>query len=219
MRKQKKYHYIYKTTNLIRNYFYIGMHSTDNLEDGYMGSGKRIRYSINKYGVENHKFEILEFLPSRLKLREREQEIINEDMLKDPLCINLVIGGQGDWDEVIRILGYSSRQEFNKEVSPFGKPGYDWIASKGGNAAKLVGAHLKAAQASRNKFPDGTFKNKKHSEETKNKMSKSQQGNQQGEKNSQFGKMWIYHLESLENKKIKKEDVIPEGWIKGRKLK
>ena len=23
------------------------MHSTDNLEDGYLGSGKRLRYSIN----------------------------------------------------------------------------------------------------------------------------------------------------------------------------
>jgi hypothetical protein len=35
-RKQKKYNYIYKTTNLINNKFYIGMHSTDNLDDGYL---------------------------------------------------------------------------------------------------------------------------------------------------------------------------------------
>jgi len=41
-RKQKKYHYIYKTTNILNYKFYIGMHSTDDLDDGYVGSGKRL---------------------------------------------------------------------------------------------------------------------------------------------------------------------------------
>lgn len=34
--ERRKYHYIYKTTCLITNRYYIGMHSTDNLEDGYI---------------------------------------------------------------------------------------------------------------------------------------------------------------------------------------
>lgn len=38
-----------------------------------------------------------------------------------------------------------------------------------------------------------------------------------GEKNSQFGSMWITNEE--ENKKIKKEDNIPSGWRKGRYMK
>jgi len=33
--------------------YYIGLYSTSNLDDGYMGSGKRIRYSLNKYGIDN----------------------------------------------------------------------------------------------------------------------------------------------------------------------
>lgn len=37
-----------------------------------------------------------------------------------------------------------------------------------------------------------------------------------GEKNSQFGSMWITN--GTENKKIKKVDIIPEGWYKGRKM-
>ena len=41
---------------------------------------------------------------------------------------------------------------------------------------------------------------------------------QQGEKNSQFGTMWICNLELRENKKIKSNEQIPEGWIKGRKM-
>ena len=37
-----------------------------------------------------------------------------------------------------------------------------------------------------------------------------------GVKNSQYGTMWISNIELKENKKISKDDVIPEGWVKGR---
>jgi len=72
-RKEKRYHYIYKTTCKITNRFYVGMHSTDNLEDGYIGSGKLLIYSIRKHGKENHVKEILKFLPNRTSLKEREK--------------------------------------------------------------------------------------------------------------------------------------------------
>jgi len=39
---------------------------------------------------------------------------------------------------------------------------------------------------------------------------------QKGERNSQFGTMWICNLDLKENRKIKKDEAIPEGWIKGR---
>lgn len=51
---RRKYHYIYKTKCLLTNKYYIGMHSTDNLDDGYVGSGKRLWYSINKHGLKKH---------------------------------------------------------------------------------------------------------------------------------------------------------------------
>ena len=37
-----------------------------------------------------------------------------------------------------------------------------------------------------------------------------------GDKNGSFGTMWICNNELKENKKIKKNEKIPEGWIKGR---
>ena len=71
------------------------MHSTDDLEDGYFGSGQLLWKSIKKHGKEKHTKEILEFLPSRKKLKDRERELVNEELLSDCLCMNLRVGGEG----------------------------------------------------------------------------------------------------------------------------
>lgn len=89
---QRKFHYIYRVTRTDGMY-YIGLHSTDDLDDGYFGSGQRLWKSIKKHGKEAHTKEILEFLPSRLELRARERELVNEKTLQDPLCMNVILGG------------------------------------------------------------------------------------------------------------------------------
>lgn len=91
---KRKYHYIYKITRFDGK-FYIGLHSTDNLEDGYFGSGARITNSVKYHGRDKHTFEILEFLPSRAALKIREREIVNEEFLKLTECLNLTLGGGG----------------------------------------------------------------------------------------------------------------------------
>jgi group I intron endonuclease len=93
MRKEKKFHFIYKTTCTITGKYYIGLHSTDNLEDGYLGSGRRIKYSLNKYGKENHIREIVEFCETRKDVIKREAEIVNIDELTNENCINIKLGG------------------------------------------------------------------------------------------------------------------------------
>ena len=75
------------------------MHSTNDLEDGYIGSGKILWRYIKKYGRENFAFEILEQHPNRDELKKREKELVNEETLKDNLCLNLKIGGEGGWNE------------------------------------------------------------------------------------------------------------------------
>lgn len=94
---RRKYHIIYKTTCLVTGRYYIGMHSTDDLEDGYMGSGQVLWKSIKKYGKEQHKFEVMEHLPDREALALREEEIITKDILQDPRCMNLRTGGTGNY--------------------------------------------------------------------------------------------------------------------------
>lgn len=66
------------------------------------------------------------------------------------------------------------------------------------------------------------WENKKHSKETKIKMSRAKKGKYKKEKNSQYGTCWIYNEGLKINKKIKKEnldDWTKKGWSKGRKMK
>lgn len=93
---RRKFHYIYKITR-DDGYYYIGMHSTDDLDDGYFGSGTKIIRSIKRHGRDRHQKEIIEFLPSRSELRLREEELVNAFTLADPMCMNIAPGGQKVW--------------------------------------------------------------------------------------------------------------------------
>lgn len=89
----KKYHYFYKITNRINGMFYYGIHSTDDLNDGYMGSGTRLKAAIKKYGLINFDKEIIKYFESLKELSDYEKKIVNSDLLKDKNCYNLVEGG------------------------------------------------------------------------------------------------------------------------------
>lgn len=92
-----KFNYFYKITNLINGHFYYGIHSTDNLEDGYMGSGTRLKIAYEKYGMENFTKEILKFFDSRKEASVYEAEMVNENLITDDNCYNIIKGGE-DFD-------------------------------------------------------------------------------------------------------------------------
>ena len=203
---RRKYHIIYKTTCLITNRFYVGMHSTDNLEDGYIGSGKLLWLSVNKHGKENHATEILETLPDRSSLKEREKHIVNEEFLKDKMCMNLAIGGEGGAGKATKEQLKKGRANANKAM--WSNPEF---RSK---MSKILSERNKELHAKGiMKAPDWT--GRKHSEETIEKFKGHKR--QSGSNNSQSGKCWITNEE--ESKKILKGDQIPEGWRLGRKIK
>jgi hypothetical protein len=208
MRKEKKYHYIYKTTNLKNGKFYVGMHSTDNLNDGYLGSGYKLRRSINKYGKENFNVEILEYFPNRTSLKAKEKELVNTELLKDPMCMNLVYGGNGGYisPEGVKKGGkYSGNllAEKLKNDKEFRKKHIDWFVKMTSNLRKL------------GLVSPPNWTGKKHKEETKRKIGEANSIKQKGESNSQFGTCWINN--GTENKKIKKTDELPKGWSLGRR--
>ena len=202
---QRKFHYIYKITrNDGSGKYYIGMHSTDDLEDGYFGSGQLLWKSIKKHGKEKHSKEILEFLPSRRELKTRERELVNEEIVNDPLCMNLKLGGEGGWDHLTP-----------EHHSPGGK-----IGGKINGLRNIKATNTSASITRR----AATFKSKrygqlgfgpgyKHHDETKNRMSKSQQG----EKNSQFGTCWVTNGTPIKIKKEQLDEYLANGYRRGRK--
>ena len=109
------YHVIYKTTNNLNNKIYVGYHSTDNLSDDYLGSGKILNEAINKYGIQNFSKEILYVFPTKEEALEKEKEIVNMEFLQRKDVYNLKIGGEGGWDYINNVL--KENKEYNLSLS------------------------------------------------------------------------------------------------------
>ena len=75
---EKQYNFVYVTTNLINGKQYVGDHSTNNLDDGYLGSGVKLKNSIKKHKKENFQKEILEFFNSKEEAYGAQEKWINE---------------------------------------------------------------------------------------------------------------------------------------------
>jgi len=185
------------------------MHSTSNLEDGYMGGGNRIKNSIKKHGKEAHKKEIVEFFESRKDLRNMEIELVNDELLKDPMCMNLQLGGGGG------IINEEHHLKMREGTSKWAKEKWKnpdfFILNRKLSSERLSEWHK------RGNFVYNTFSNKKHTEEAKKSMGEKNSINQKGEKNSQYGTIWIN--DGTNNKKIKKSEFeiySLENWKLGR---
>lgn len=68
---------IYKITNLVNGKMYIGQHMTDNLDDGYMGSGLHLTRAIKKYGKANFSKEWLMFCEDEEELNYMERVFVD----------------------------------------------------------------------------------------------------------------------------------------------
>jgi hypothetical protein len=186
------------------------MHSTSNLDDGYMGSGKRLRRSINKHGKDNHIREILEFFENRELLIEAEIKAITSEMVLDKDCMNLMYGGKGGF--------ISEEQQRHRSIC-----GSNVHAEKMKNDLVYRERVIKQSRINLEKYINSgkhnfkTFTGKNHTNESKEKM-REKAKLRIGENNSQYGTCWI--TKDNLNKKIKKEELeiyLNEGWIKGRK--
>jgi hypothetical protein len=219
---RRKFHYIYKTTCVITGNYYIGMHSTDNIQDDYLGSGKRLTNSINKHGKENHIREILEFLPDRDSLRKREAMLVREDTITDLKCMNLVPGGNSG-------RGWSPEACRKGAATSWNKIKNDPVKYEDFVNRSLAVLENARAEGKISSFTAGSEWQKIVSAasntptaKAKRKAKMTENGHQQGETNSQFGKIWMYSKTEQKNIKVCRDDVDTHpksGWLLGRKMK
>lgn len=103
---------VYIITNTINSNIYVGVHRTNNLDDGYMGSGKLIKRAIEKYGRDNFTKEYLAIYDNMEDMYEMESQIVNIDYLNSGGCYNISEGGFGDWSFVNKILTKEQRSKY-----------------------------------------------------------------------------------------------------------
>lgn len=104
------YYFVYQTKNLINQKTYIGVHKTNNVNDGYIGcgiystiSGNKLRRqikgnsalpkAIQKYGIKNFKREILSFFDNYDDALEEETFLVNSDWINSKENYNIALGG------------------------------------------------------------------------------------------------------------------------------
>ena len=71
------------------------MHSTTNMDDGYLGSGKVLKSAIKKYGESAFTRTILMTFDSFEEMAENERALVNQKMVDDPTYYNMRVGGIG----------------------------------------------------------------------------------------------------------------------------
>ena len=204
---KRKFHYIYK---IIRDdgRFYIGMHSTDDLEDGYFGSGKKITRSIKKHGLERHSKEILEQLSSRQEAKDREKQLITDELRADPMCMNIAPGGGG---------GFINEEHQQKFVSSSRTAGLRGTQKAKDIALKALATRSALGTA---QFHRCDWNGRTHRDETKQKQSASMLGRYCGENNPQFGTIWVTDGSKAAKIKLEQfEDYKILGYARGRKLR
>ena len=161
----KQFNYIYKITNITNGKIYIGKHSTDNLNDGYMGSGKIIKQAIKKYGIEKFTKEYLVFCDKEDKLNWFEIFYIKKyGSTNANIGYNITYGGDGF---SVGNIPWNTGKHHSEETCK--KIGEAQIGRIPWNKGKTYSEEYKS------KLSD-SHKGKHPSEETRKKMSLSRKG-------------------------------------------
>lgn len=200
------YYIIYKITNTLNGKYYIGKHQTTDLNDGYLGSGKLLKRAIEKYGVEHFTKEILHIFDNEVEMNAKEKELV-------VICeesYNLCPGGRGGFGYINANLDLTEIRIKNLEKS------------RTPEKIKEATAHSSSTMKRTHELGKithdrRTFLGKRHTPETKEKMSQSKKGKTSGEKNSQFGTVWLTN--GTQNIKVQKSLIdlyLSNGFYKGR---
>lgn len=130
---------VYKTTNLVNNYIYIGVHKTanPNLFDGYIGNGINIKIpytyehaktkfqqAVKEYGFKSFKRETLSIFDTPEEAYDLEKLLVNENFLARSDVYNTRLGGVINEAKGIKVFQYDSTGKFLKEFESYETAGH-----------------------------------------------------------------------------------------------
>lgn len=87
---------VYLVTNLLNDMIYVGVHRQDKNPydfDGYLGSGRYIKFAVGKYGKENFIRKTLFVYDNHEDAFAKEAEIVNDEFVLREDTYNTVNGG------------------------------------------------------------------------------------------------------------------------------
>lgn len=87
-------HYTYLITNTLNGKIYIGVHSTNDINDGYMGSSIPLNNDMQKFGKEYFTKQILNYFPTRDEAIDEEGRLVDDNFVKRQDTYNINLGGQ-----------------------------------------------------------------------------------------------------------------------------
>lgn len=111
---EREFNFVYITTNIVNGKQYIGDHSTDNIDDGYIGSGKYLHRSIKKYSKENFDIEILEYFKTKQEAFDAQEKYIIEFNTLSPNGYN--ISPKGGYGVPGSFLNEETKQKISKTL-------------------------------------------------------------------------------------------------------
>lgn len=215
----KKYHYLYELRlKSDPRYYYRGKHSTDNLNDGYVGSGSRVKALLQEQGQECFTKVIYKFCKNLQEVLQEEEQYVGDLWKTDPFCLNLTPGGafSGKFDmtevpvrpetrekERKNRLGKKASEETKQKISKIHK------------GKKLTQEHIQKLVQAHTGVP--------RKESTKQKVSIALKGKPKSlehirkMKECKIGRVWINN--GIESKILLPELAEPylnQGWVKGR---
>lgn len=123
-----RYHFVYRTINSQNGKFYLGIHSTKVLRDGYLGSGKILKLAIAKYGKDSFFKETLGYFKSREEAYLFEEFIVNEIIKNSIVTYNLKLGGAGGFHYINENGLNNKGKDLNKQADSLKR----WTERNGG---------------------------------------------------------------------------------------
>ena len=217
---------IYKTTNLINGMIYIGQHQTENLDDDYYGSGVALHEAIKEFGSQNFSKEILFVFDDFESMDKKERELVTQEFVDRPDTYNMVPGGFN--------YGRTSEPLTHEAAVLFGNKGqakHQYLMQNDPEYRERVLENIRIAQNNPNRLAkfratmaenrkqDPTFGKsflgKKHTEETKSRISQQAKARMANSANNpMYGKRWITN--GVDKRLIGKDDLLPDGYVYGR---